>query len=75
MKIADEDDNYEGFQAVGALAMVVMESAGIREYIDSENHGHDCNCTVLFCLAKELGLLKGGILGRGIILSLYWQSQ
>jgi len=35
MKIEDETETYEGFQAMGALAMAMMESTGIREYIDS----------------------------------------
>ena len=35
MKIEYGDGEYEGFQAMGALAMAVMESTGIREYIDS----------------------------------------
>jgi transposase len=35
MWIQYETDMYEGFQAMGAFAMAVMESVGIREYIDS----------------------------------------
>jgi transposase len=35
MNIEYEDETYEGFQAMGAFAMALMESTGIREYIDS----------------------------------------
>lgn len=35
MKIEYETETYEGFQAMGAFAMAMMESTGIREYIDS----------------------------------------
>jgi transposase len=35
VKFEEETETYEGFQAMGALAMAMMESVGIREYIDS----------------------------------------
>ena len=35
MKIQYETESYEGFPAMGTLAMALMEHTGIREYIDS----------------------------------------
>lgn len=48
----------------------------IREYnpkvFDSKQNGHDCNCTFLFSIAIELGLVEGSINGKGVSGDLYF---
>lgn len=46
-----------------------MSTKDLKEFdpkvFESKNGGHSCNCTVLFLIFKECGLINGDIFGSG----------
>jgi len=57
------------FDAVRMFLGKTMTSSDLKQHqpeiFDSLHHGHSCNCTTLFMILEQMGLIDGGIQGEG----------
>lgn len=63
-KILDVLESYEYYKGE------ICSASDLKEFkpsvYDSTLGGHSCNCTFLFLLLDEIGLVENGIRGRGV---------
>ncbi len=57
------------FEAVSMYWGKTMTSSDLKQHqpevFDSLHNGHSCNCTSLFMILEQMGLIDGGIQGEG----------